>query len=699
MQTIHIRSEVGFTRAVLRGALGAFAAVGFLSCAQAAQVVVYQEGFETDGEGVRYVTQGRGKLDPQPPPAGFAGPSFWELNYNVSFVGVRAVAPAKRAAMVWQHTLTAAAVTENALKLVDATAAWLASGRTSKKVLFSPPRAGTGDDLIIARLVAAGFTVVDDDTSAPPPDPATIAFAIHSSSGVPDPTRFTTYQAPLLSYNAGNHDDELISSIGATVTTDLGPVTVSAPGHPIAVSAGLSGSFPILVTAQSVDTVGANVPAGSTTVATYDLASPRLALTLADADEMISGSLTSVQVAGAIPAADLVAGEPGWWDASLVGLDGYPVPGNPDNTATYGVRGTGRLVVAEAGTYGFAFGVDDAARLRIDLNRNGLDAGDTVLNEEDGSGFRVLGQKVTFPEAGTYDFEWVTLCTGANYGVEVSVALEAEAPIENWDPFVWELLSKTASGPVHLEDDIAVTSYVPTGLLIEKRPYLVVVEGGAALLGGPLTGYEGNGFWAGADLNEPSYEPNYSTDASPRSLTLSPVDVRGLENVQLVVAVAGSDVDFEDPDFFRISADPDGAGPAPSAPLAEFRQFAAGTPNRGALGDIYDGQATILRSRFKDVTYNIPAAATDLVIRFEAHSTFFNEVVGFDNIRILAKGPDLPVISVRRDGVNVVVEYTGVLQSAETVGGPYTDVNGAVSPLVLTPGSRGAHGFYRARNP
>jgi hypothetical protein len=66
--------------------------------------------------------------------------------------------------------------------------------------------------------------------------------------------------------------------------------------------------------------------------------------------------------------------------------------------------------------------VDDGARLRIDLDRNGLDAGDNVFNEEDGTGLRVLAADVTFPQTGVYDFEWVTLCTGADYGEEISVA-------------------------------------------------------------------------------------------------------------------------------------------------------------------------------------------------------------------------------------------------------------------------------------
>ncbi len=693
MQTIHKSSYVGLKRALFRVGLGAVAACCFLTAAHAAQVVIHQEGFETDGEGVRWTSIGRGVSED---PA--SGPAFWGLNYGPdapSFVGVRAIAPAKRAAIVWHSALPAEAVTEDALKLIDGIAAWLADGRASRTVIFSPSRSGTGDDVIFQRLTNANFTVVNDDETVPPPDPATIAFVIYTSTAGADPTRFTTYQGPLLTYNAANHDDELVSSIGATVTTTVGPVTVRSNTHPIAVAGAVTGSFVAFNGEVTVDTIGGNIPAGSAVV-TYDLSSPFLASTLADVDGMISGAISSVQVSDVIPTADLFAGEAGRWNFIEAGTtDGNPVPGAPDNAGTYGVRGVGRFVVAAAGTFRLAFGVDDAARLRIDLNQNGFDAGDTVFNEEDGSGFRVLAQDVTIAQAGTYDFEWVTLSSGNNYGQEISVAVVEEAPVDPWFFFDWQLLSKDA-GPIYLENDITVTSYVPTAVSVEQRPFLVAVNGGSALLGGPLRDQEGSGFWGGADLNDVDFGTP-SDDSVGRFLTLQSVDVRGLENLQLVVALAGSDVDFEANDFLKISVDPDGAGAAPFGLLGEYRGIGG-----GPMGDtLANGTPVnyILRGNFKDVTYNLPAGATDLVIRFEAHSTFFNEVVGIDNVRILAKGPDAPTISIRRNGANVEVEFTGVLQSSGTVDGAYTDVAGATSPVVLTPAQRTAPRFYRSRNP
>jgi hypothetical protein len=174
--------------------------------AKAAQVIVYQETFETDGEGTRWTSIGRGVSED---PA--SGPAFWGLNYGPeapSFVGVRAIAPARRAAMAWHHSIPTEVISTTFLDVFECVANWMSAGRPTV-VLFSPPPAGPGDDALKTRLEAAGYTIVNDDTSVPPPAAATIGLVIQSSSGVPDPTRFTAYAAPLLSYNASNHDDEL----------------------------------------------------------------------------------------------------------------------------------------------------------------------------------------------------------------------------------------------------------------------------------------------------------------------------------------------------------------------------------------------------------------------------------------------------------------------------------------------------------
>ncbi len=56
--------------------------------------------------------------------------------------------------------------------------------------------------------------------------------------------------------------------------------------------------------------------------------------------------------------------------------------------------------------------------------------------------------------------------------------------------------------------------------------------------------------------------------------------------------------------------------------------------------------------------------------------------------------PPSPV-GVTFDGTHLTITYSGVLQSATSVKGPFTDVPGAVSPYAVTPSSAG---FYRARS-
>jgi hypothetical protein len=56
-----------------------------------------------------------------------------------------------------------------------------------------------------------------------------------------------------------------------------------------------------------------------------------------------------------------------------------------------------------------------------------------------------------------------------------------------------------------------------------------------------------------------------------------------------------------------------------------------------------------------------------------------------------------PTIAISRSEAGVVIQYTGVLQSAESVAGPYTDVAGASSPYTV-PAAGPNTRFYRTRN-
>ena len=61
-------------------------------------------------------------------------------------------------------------------------------------------------------------------------------------------------------------------------------------------------------------------------------------------------------------------------------------------------------------------------------------------------------------------------------------------------------------------------------------------------------------------------------------------------------------------------------------------------------------------------------------------------------------GAQPPMLSLNRSGSNVVLIYTGVLQSSTDAAGGYRDVPGAASPFTINSPSDPTR-FYRARGP
>jgi hypothetical protein len=123
----------------------------------------------------------------------------------------------------------------------------------------------------------------------------------------------------------------------------------------------------------------------------------------------------------------------------------------------------------------------------------------------------------------------------------------------------------------------------------------------------------------------------------PRTLTLRPVNVTGKTNVKLTVALAAAQVDFENDnnDYLDIKIFPNGAGSTPIT-LASFHGVETG--QQPWLADRLHGNQRRLTREFADFTYDIPATATDLIVQFEAGSTWWNEILAFDNVRI-TEGP------------------------------------------------------------
>ncbi|MFO1497389.1 MAG: hypothetical protein U1G07_03160 [Verrucomicrobiota bacterium] len=661
-----------------------------------AQELIYREDFNTDGDGTRFTTRGRGfVLD-----SGAGGSAYWAPNLQVNSSGgevsIALRTLGKRAILAWHHTIPAEEVKPQMRTLLGATIDWLAQGRTSKTVLFSPnSTGGTGDTYIADLLVEKGFTVQDDDTSVDPPAPANIAFVVQSSSAAPPvPTRFLRYAAPLLTYNGPNHDDEGTSSIGdaAQLFQPTNAVIVTS-SHPAA--GGLTGPIDIIGSAQTFDTVGSRLPAEATVVASFKRPTPFVLDSTSKVDDLIAGTLASTKTEGSLEVADVAedASSTGDWAHDLV-----PPGINGDDPPSYALVGRGKLTVTTPGTYTFALGVDDGGRLRIDLNKNGVGPEDTQINLDGASAFRRALKDVTFASAGTYDFEWLAFDQSGSSGAELSVATQAGSTPEPVAAGAWELLGEHAAGsPVKLAGPITVTTYVPNvPEVLADSTLLAVLDLDQRLLGDALNGWEGAGFWAGADMNEPLIADCCSTVDEPREVTLNPVNVAGKTDLKLTIALAAADIDFEDSDFLRLSVDPDGSGPQDFVILDTFTAKDASEKFFRNLNG--DGPRR-LGYTFQDFTYDLPAGSSQLVLRIQAMSTFFNEMLGFDNIRITSgSSSGGATISISRSGADLQLTFTGTLETAGAVNGPWTAVPGnPASPLVIPKAQQTGTAFYRVR--
>jgi hypothetical protein len=107
----------------------------------------------------------------------------------------------------------------------------------------------------------------------------------------------------------------------------------------------------------------------------------------------------------------------------------------------------------------------------------------------------------------------------------------------------------------------------------------------------------------------------------------------------MTVALAATAADFEATDYLVVEADPDGSGPREADILEEFwgtglteASCQSGLSNGdppGVLGDI-----CLPSEAFGDFSFNMPANSTNLVVRFRLLSTWGNEIIAIDNIRI-----------------------------------------------------------------
>ena len=653
------------------------AAVG-LACSTGAQEILFQETFEDDGSENRYYVEGGAVYELEDIRSDLsinqdmAGPIYWARNTEVSFVGVPAPVPAKRAIMSWSNTITEDDVTDDFKAFFLDAVKWMAGD--GQKVLFSPPPMNDGELVLVAILEENGYTVSEDENSSsgsgglPPVSGSAAVDMVIMGKGISS-SRFANYKKPVLTYMAGAHDDMLVSSIGTTLTTELGPVAIKASEH--AAAGGRSDEHEFVSGSHAFDLPGALLPTDATLVAAFNRKIPYQVNSLERLDAMVSGQLKSIQSEFTADIADIAL------DTSPAGVIEFAYESYlPEEVSgSFGVRGTGKIKVKDSGTYSLALGVDDGGRLRIDLDNNGFSDDDNVIVEDASGGFRYKTADVSFAKAGTYDFEWVSFNSGGAFGSELALAFEkgGNAP-KTVDSLEWDVIYE-GEEDLLLVGEISLTAYVPdVEGETEEIPFFVAL-GDNVFGGGPFAGFEGEGFFAGSALNK------FAWDAPVKSLEFNdPINVAGKDDLKLVFLASATYLDFETSDYLKIYVE-DGGDP--------LVLFTAPSGNDKFFDDknTAQGEITQLGLNMQEIVYDIPSGLDEIWLRIEANTTWWNEIVAIDNIRIISGELKVepPTISVvRNDDNSVTVTFDGTLQAAPTVNGPWQDIQGE-SPIKLTP--------------
>jgi len=681
--------EFALSRQRAKGIGAIILTVGCFVLSTRAQTLIYQESFESDGEGTRYTSEGHLVSEPanheaNAVPLTQLGPVYWARRSEVSFVGVPGATPARRALLAWDGNIATNEISPQFFSLFEATVKWLVKDMSGATVVFSPNQAAAQS--LADRLGATGYSLVDDDAAVA--DTNVVADAVIKGPGS-DGSRFGLTRISVLTFLADSHDDLLVSSIGATATFEAGNATILT-NHPAA--GGLTGSFPVATNEHIWQLIGTQLPDGAITIANFIQFIAPTAASLADVDAMVAGTKQSIPSSGTF----------GQLDFSDVTLGDWPVDNAVHDGAAgvWGLVAKGKVTVATNGTYSFAIGVEDGGRLRIDKDKNGFSNADNVIVDDVAGTHRARYGNVQL-NAGTYDFEVTSFNSGGGGDIELSVSTKAGGgDTTAINSGSWELLGQT-TGAVALQGSIDATSYMPSGPPDQRAiPLLVLLngpeEGGRLFGGGPFVGADGTNFWAGAALNKFN---GGSPNEPSKAVQLKPVDVAGKQNLKLTIAVAGTFLDFETDDHLIVLIDPNNSGT-----FTQLMFFTAPSGNDKYFDDrtTKPNSPTRLGLRFQDVTYDLPAGASQLVVRIEGLWTWWNEITAFDNIRItegaIATRPTFEPPTITGGSVRISWTGGGHLQEASNLTGSandWTSVTGdPPSPFLVTPGTA-PRKFYR----
>lgn len=189
--------------------------------------ILHQETFETDGDGERYDL-----FDPGFEFTGDSGPGIWGLNFDAEQIGLQQNAPARRAAILWNHEMFPEVPAPESLEVWVSLTEWAVDNKEGAKIGFFPGYEFTEGSLIVAEaLENAGYNL--EEVLDPADVPTDLDVLIHSSESAS--TAFAELKTPIISYSSSDHDDTAIAGIGSAHDF-LDPVELMVPveheGHP-----------------------------------------------------------------------------------------------------------------------------------------------------------------------------------------------------------------------------------------------------------------------------------------------------------------------------------------------------------------------------------------------------------------------------------------------------------------------------------
>ena len=107
-----------------------------------------------------------------------------------------------------------------------------------------------------------------------------------------------------------------------------------------------------------------------------------------------------------------------------------------------------------------------------------------------------------------------------------------------------------------------------------------------------------------------------------------------------------------------------------------------------------DGAGFVDIADADEASYRLFPVEADFDARFRVVASVPGKALNSNVVRLILGDGEPPTIAIARSGAITTITFTGKLQSAATVAGPYTEVTGATSPYTV-PGATGT-AFYRS---